>query len=161
MTFTLENLTDYLEGKWISNQTIYNLKNKKTYNNKFITEIPSLTSLNDINLNNIICITKTHNQYTIYQYSLPNLLNKKQGFINKTKNKRIKKYIYVFNSTKILKVTNFIKNIKYTEYIYFIDINFKLSFSIMKIYDKYNAICFTSDIKLSINKTNSIDSASY
>nr|YP_010903258.1 hypothetical protein REP76_pgp119 [Hypnea cornuta]WCH55711.1 hypothetical protein [Hypnea cornuta] len=161
MTLTLENLTNYLEGKWISNQTIYNLKNKKIDNNKFITEIPSLKTLNDINLKNIICVTKTDNQYTAYQYSFPNLLNKKQGFINKTKNKKIKQYIYLFNSTKILKITNFINNIRYIEYIYFIDTNFKLSFGIIKIHNKYKAICLTSDIKLSINKANSVDSTSY
>nr|QCI07205.1 hypothetical protein [Hypnea pannosa] len=156
MILKFKNLANYLEGKWISNQTIYNLQDKKTYSNKFITEVPSLNSLNYNNLKNIACITKNQNKYTIYQYFFPCSLNKKQGFINKTENKKIKHYIYFFKN-KVLKITNFINSVKYIEYIYFINQNFKLSLGVIKIYNKYRVICFTSDIKFSINKTNSID----
>nr|YP_010903654.1 hypothetical protein REP92_pgp121 [Hypnea wynnei]WCH56506.1 hypothetical protein [Hypnea wynnei] len=157
MILTFKNLVNYLEGQWISNQTIYNLKNQKIYKQKFTTEIPALNSLNYTDLQNIVCITKNNNKYTIYRDIYPCILNNKQGFINRTKNKTIKQYIFVFNSNKVLKITNSIRNIKYIEYIYFIDKNFKLSFGIIKINDKYQSICFTSDIKISINKTNSID----
>nr|YP_010902660.1 hypothetical protein REP55_pgp121 [Hypnea nidulans]WCH54515.1 hypothetical protein [Hypnea nidulans] len=157
MTLTLKKLTNYLEGTWISNQTIYNLKNKKIYNNKFTTEIPLVENLDNSHLENIACITNNNNKYTIYQYFLPDLLNKKQGFINKIEDERRKQYTFFFDSTKVLKIINSINNVKYIEYVYLIDKNFKLSLGIIKIYDKYRAVCFTSDIKFSMNRTNSID----
>nr|YP_010902860.1 hypothetical protein REP59_pgp120 [Hypnea flava]WCH54914.1 hypothetical protein [Hypnea flava] len=161
MSLTFKSLTNYLEGQWVCNQTIYSLKTKKIYNHKFTTEIPSLESLNYSHLQNIVCITKIKNQYTIYQYMYPYLLNNQEGFINKIENKKIQKYIFVLNSSKILKITNCMNNIKYTEYIYFIDENFKLSFGLMKMNNKYKSISFTSDIKISTAYTNSIDLTNY
>nr|WCH54715.1 hypothetical protein [Hypnea edeniana] len=157
MKLTFKNLINYLEGKWICNQTIYSLKSKKIYNYKFTAEIPSLDSLNCNHVQNIACITKIKNQYTIYQYIYPYLLNNQKGFIHKTKNKNKKKYIFIFNSSKVLKITKSMNNIKYIEYTYFIAKNFKLSFGVMKINHKYQSICFTSDIKISTADTNSIE----
>lgn len=156
MTLTFRSLINYLEGKWICNQTIYSLNNKKIYNHKFTIEIPLLDSLNYSRLQNVLCITKIQNQYTIYQYIYTYLLNNKEGFIQKTQNKKTQRYLFVFNSSKVLKITNSMNNIKYIEYIYFIDKNFKLSFGVMKINNKYQSICFTSDIKISTTYTNSI-----
>nr|WCH55312.1 hypothetical protein [Hypnea brasiliensis] len=157
MILTFKNLINYLEGKWISHQTIYTLTSKKIYNYKFTTKIPSINSFNYNNLKNIAYITKIQNQYTIYQYIYPSLLNHQQGIINKTINQKTRKYIFLFKSNKIVKIINSINNIQYIEYIYFIDENFKLSFGVMKINNKYQSICFTSDIKICTKGTNSIE----
>nr|YP_010902461.1 hypothetical protein REP52_pgp121 [Hypnea nidifica]WCH54316.1 hypothetical protein [Hypnea nidifica] len=157
MTLKLKNLINYLQGKWISNQTIYSLKTKKIYNHQFTTDIKSLSSLTSNNSKNIAYITKIQNRDIIYQYIYAHLPNDNQGFINKTENKKTQQYIFIFNSNKVLKITNSRNNIKYIEYIYFIDKNFKFSFGVMKINNKYHSISFTSNIKISIAKTNSIE----
>nr|WCH56306.1 hypothetical protein [Hypnea sp.] len=149
MQQTLGNLINHLEGIWVSNQTVYDFKNKTIHNYKFDIEVSLLNKLSH---------SKTHTQYMckyknihnkiIYNYILQPALHQKYGTIEKIEDNEIVKYVVIFDSNRRFKISYSQQDIVYTEHLFFLHKNFKLSIGIIKKANKYKAISFTSDIKV-------------
>nr|QCI06211.1 hypothetical protein [Dicranema revolutum] len=145
----LQTLINYLKGDWISQQTIYDFIEKKITSYEYKMKIFSSQQLNEINLsvNSYICQYKSSKKI-IYDY-VP--LNNKYPIIGKLKKKindKVNQYIFKLNDINNLKILHSNNKIIYIEYIYLINSNFKISVIVIKKSNQYNAISFTSDIKI-------------
>nr|WCH56106.1 hypothetical protein [Calliblepharis sp.] len=143
-----DNSLQYLEGKWISNQTIYDLKHKQINTYQFNTEILLLNNSKTNNFQYIYKYKNIQNENIIYNYIFQYNLYQKSGIIEKINKNKKTKYIFIHNSKNSFRIIYSQNNIIYIEYIYFLHQNFKLSVGIMKKSNKYKAIYFTSNIKI-------------
>nr|UAD87797.1 hypothetical protein [Gracilaria textorii] len=147
-----KNIVNKLEGKWICQRTNYFIHhNKISYGQKEI----KLKQIHKINIsqeeNDIVNHYQLHNlqnnQKTYYLF-----FQKEQcdfGKLHKITNDQIKYYrfkIYTYNCIKIESVT---ERIVYYEYIYLINPKFKITISVLKENQKYLALSFISEIKIS------------
>nr|YP_010196347.1 hypothetical protein LKZ37_pgp121 [Gracilaria cearensis]UAD83744.1 hypothetical protein [Gracilaria cearensis] len=147
-----ENILNKLEGKWICQRTNYFIHhNKGSYDQREI----KLKQMHNINISqeedNIVYHYQLHNpqnnQKTYYLF-----FKKEQsefGELHKITNDQIKYYrfkIYTYNCIKIESVK---EKIVYYEYIYLINPKFKITISVLKENQKYLAVSFISEIKIS------------
>ena len=153
----LEFFLYHMDGNWISHKTIYYLKNKTFTNNQAkirinITKKHSNQLLTNENIN----IEQFHqhnilNKNIIYKY---NIETKDKlhttGKLEKINNDVHKEYLFNFQDS-CLKLQKKIKNINYTEYIYFINKKFILAIIIIKKQQNYIAVGFNSNIKINEN----------
>nr|UAD87186.1 hypothetical protein [Gracilaria pacifica] len=149
---TYENILDELEGKWICQQTNYFIHNQKViYDQRNITfeQIynTNISEQKDDILYNYKLYNKKNNQKIYY------LFFKQQtsefGELHKITNDQITYYrfkIYTYNCIKIESVQ---KNILYYAYIYLINPKFKITISVLKENQKYLAVSFITEIKIS------------
>lgn len=144
MNNNFNNWLDQFYGNWITKKSIYLLKNKIQNNYE-----EALNIFKDTNTTNIYSyqlnfnVLKNNNKNIYYQLiCLNNNIQKnnsklKQSYnINKINNKLLK-----------IDLTTKSKNIIYSEYIYSINNNFKISIGLLKKNNKYLLTIFTSYIK--------------
>lgn len=129
-------------SKWISNKTLYFIKNQKVY--KYKEHIQIIESINiDRSLIKIV------------NYSIK---SKEVYYKSHVLQKSSKQYIKISNNINYLYNLNFIKDnyihykykeksSAYDEYIYSINNNLKISIAILKKTKQYYAVVFTSYIK--------------
>ncbi|KAI0556478.1 ycf58 (chloroplast) [Gracilaria domingensis] len=149
---TYKNILDRLEGKWICQRTNYFIHhNKISYDQKEI----KLKEIHNMNISPVEGNLVHHyqlqnpknNQKTYYLF-----FRKEQsefGKLHKIINDQIKYYrfkIYTYNCIKIESVK---EKIVYCEYIYLINPKFKITISVLKEKQKYLAVSFMSEIKIS------------
>nr|YP_010904055.1 hypothetical protein REQ00_pgp119 [Caulacanthus ustulatus]WCH57306.1 hypothetical protein [Caulacanthus ustulatus] len=142
----LEILIKYLEGKWISQQTIYDFANKIININQSEIIYSPLKQVESINYG--YTCEYLNNKKIIYHYINYNNSYPLEGKIEKLDQKIVTNYFFKLENESFLKVDCLNNNIKYTEYIYFFHKNFKLSIIVIKKIKQYNAICFISNIKI-------------
>nr|QVY58190.1 hypothetical protein [Eucheuma denticulatum] len=145
----LQKLVNTLEGRWTSQKTIYDFTNKKIDTHNSIVNI-SLIKFTNISVNlAYVCKYENSNKKKItYNYIAQNKQLPIIGKIEKADTSIVTEYMFQLQDKNNLKIQYHDKNILYTEYIYFIQENFKLSFVIIKKEQKYIAIGFISDIKI-------------
>nr|QVY57986.1 hypothetical protein [Betaphycus gelatinus] len=145
----LKKLVNTLEGKWISQKTIYDFTTKKIDIQNSSIDI-SLIKFKNISANlAYICeYENIHKKKITYNYITRNTQLPIIGKIEKADNYIVTEYIFRLRDKNNLKIQYYDKNVSYTEYTYFIHENFKLSIVIVKKANKYIAICFISDIKI-------------
>nr|QCI09088.1 hypothetical protein [Inkyuleea mariana] len=152
MKLNLEMLLEQMEGDWISQKTLYYLKKKYIYNNKSNIKILKLNNFT----NNII---KNSSNYNIYNFQYSNKKNNdlyffskksnySSGNIKKISSNDIQNYHFQLISSNCLIIQTMEKNIKYIEYIYYINKNFRISITLLKKINQYIAIAFTSYIRI-------------
>nr|YP_009509263.1 hypothetical protein [Gracilaria vermiculophylla]AXI96913.1 hypothetical protein [Gracilaria vermiculophylla]QXU75119.1 hypothetical protein [Gracilaria vermiculophylla]WDZ67990.1 hypothetical protein [Gracilaria vermiculophylla] len=152
MTYTYNKILDQLEGRWICQRTNYIIGNKQINYHK-----------EELKFKQISNIYKTQiDSRLLYQYQLYDK-NKDQkacylffqqeesefDTVHKITNDKVKYYrlkIHTHNSIKIKSVK---QNIVYYEYIYLINPRFKIIISILRKNQKYLAISFISEIRIS------------
>nr|YP_010198595.1 hypothetical protein LK037_pgp094 [Gracilaria pacifica]UAD87011.1 hypothetical protein [Gracilaria pacifica] len=149
---TYENIFDKLEGKWICQQTNYFIHNQKViYDQRNIT----FEQIHNINISE-------QEDDILYHYKLYNKKNNQKiyylffkqqqsefGELHKITNDQIMYYrfkIYTYNCIKIESVK---ESILYYEYIYLINPKFKITISVLKENQKYLAVSFITEIKIS------------
>lgn len=148
MSLQLKSLFNNIEGNWLYNKTIYYLDSKKININKSQKQITRLENLSLLN-NVYICRYKNFsNKEIIYNYISRTNEYPTFGTLQKIYNNYIQEYEFQLNYNNNLKITYTKQNIKYIEYIYFINTNFRISIVIIKRLSKYIAICFNSEIKI-------------
>lgn len=131
MTFLIQNFFESMEGSWMVKQTIYCPQNKYLVHNQedikfqknLLYDIHNRRNKSLITFNNTCYINKKNDQYTS------------------------NKYLYKVQTNKLMKFNISKYGINYTEYIYNININFKISIAILKSTQQYISIIFTSYIK--------------
>lgn len=148
MSLQLKSLFENVEGSWLYNKTIYYLDAKKININKSQKQITKLKNLSLLN-NRYICKYKNFsNKEILYNYISTTNGCSTFGKLQKIYNNYIQEYEFQLNYNNNLKITYTKQNIKYTEYIYSINTNFRISIVIIKRLNKYIAICFNSEIKI-------------
>ena len=144
-----------IEGKWIYHQTFYCLINKVIKVNKqnvHITKLNSFQKKEYINQrhNYIYKYKKSDNKKFIYQYLCKQNPVSASGTIQKTGNFISIQYDFQSYGRNYLKIGCNNKEIKYSEYIYTINNNLRISIIIVKKLNRCLAISFTSQIKIKL-----------
>uniref|UniRef100_UPI003002F6EE Ycf58 n=1 Tax=Anunuuluaehu liula TaxID=3049639 RepID=UPI003002F6EE len=148
MNLQLNTLFDNIEGKWLSHKTIYYLNTKKININKCQKQIIRLKNLSLEN-NGYICRYKNlSDQEIVYNYIPTTNKYSTFGILQKIYNNCIKEYQFQLKDNNNLKIRYIRQDIKYTEYIYTVNTNFRISIVIIKRLNQYIAICFNSEIKI-------------
>nr|QVY58393.1 hypothetical protein [Kappaphycus striatus] len=145
----LQKIVNTLEGQWLSQKTIYDLINKKmdVQNSNINISLIKFTNIS-VNLAYICEYKNINTQKITYNYITQNQQLPIVGKIEKANNYTVIEYIFKLRDKKNLKIQYYNKTVLYTEYIYFVNQNFKLSVVIIKKENKYIAVCFLSDIKI-------------
>nr|YP_010197981.1 hypothetical protein LK227_pgp121 [Gracilaria multipartita]UAD86397.1 hypothetical protein [Gracilaria multipartita] len=147
-----ENILNKLEGKWKCQRTNYFIHhNKASYDQKEI----KLKQINNIHI-----LQKKDN--ILYHYKLNNPKNNQKtyylffakeqsefGKLHKITNDQIKYYRFKIYTHNCIRIESVKERILYYEYIYFINPKFKIIISVLKENQKYLAISFISEIKIS------------
>nr|YP_009774101.1 conserved hypothetical plastid protein [Caulacanthus okamurae]QIZ74718.1 conserved hypothetical plastid protein [Caulacanthus okamurae] len=145
----LKKLIHYLEGKWICQQTIYDFTNKIININQDKINYLTLKKIDKAELINCSYICQySNNKKIVYKYVNSNNYYPVQGTIKKLDQNIITNYFFKLENENLLKIEYLNNNIKYTEYVYFLHKNFKLSIILLKTIKYYNAVCFMSSIKI-------------
>ena len=145
----LERLIQYLEGKWICQQTIYDSTNKIININEQKIDCLALKKVDKVELINCsYTCTYLNNKKIVYKYINFNNCYPIKGTIKKLDRNIITNYFFRLENENFLKIEYLNNNMKYTEYIYFLHKNFNLSITLLKTIKQYNAICFISRIKI-------------
>nr|YP_009732145.1 hypothetical protein [Gracilaria spinulosa]QHS70761.1 hypothetical protein [Gracilaria spinulosa] len=146
------NILNKLEGKWTCQRTDYFIyHNQVTYDQKKI----KLKQIYNVN-------TLQKEDNTAYHYQLHDpennqktyyLFFKKEqsefGKLHKITSDQIKYYRFKIYTHNCIKIESVKEKIIYYEYIYFINPKFKITLSVLKENQKYLAISFISEIKIS------------
>nr|YP_009295694.1 conserved hypothetical plastid protein [Mastocarpus papillatus]AOL58178.1 conserved hypothetical plastid protein [Mastocarpus papillatus] len=140
-----------MEGNWLSHKTIYYLETKKINVHKVQKEISKIQHLSSLNDRYICKYKNLPNNDIIYDFVPTNNQESTFGIIRKIYNHYTQEYKFQTKSTNNLKIKYIKKKIIYTEYIYSINANFRISITIIKKCGKYIAICFNSEIKITQN----------
>nr|YP_009732408.1 hypothetical protein [Gracilaria textorii]QHS70962.1 hypothetical protein [Gracilaria textorii] len=149
---TYKNILNKLEGKWTRQTTNCFIYHKQaSYDQKTI----KLKQIHNIHISqkedNIVYHYQLHNpennQKTYYLFS-----KKKQsefGELHKITNDRIKYYRFKIYTHNCIKIESVKERVVYYEYIYFVNPKFKITLSVLKENQKYLAISFISEIRIS------------
>nr|QCI07408.1 hypothetical protein [Leiomenia cribrosa] len=157
MTQTLNLLFKEIEGSWIYNQTFYCLINKVIKINKYKMNIIKLNSFenqknfNKFDKNNYIYeYGKPQQGKVIYKYKDIKYSKNTSCFIERIDDPISIKYNMQLYEKNYLKINCKTEKINYSEYIYAINKNLRISFILVKKFNKCIAISFTSQIKINI-----------
>nr|YP_009296206.1 hypothetical protein Sebd_054 [Sebdenia flabellata]AOM65141.1 hypothetical protein Sebd_054 [Sebdenia flabellata] len=144
-----------LEGEWISQQTVYYINTKKVNVHKIKNKIMRMKT-NNINIIDTLS-SSTNNIYTLKYVDLntdnisSNIFivrdQSNLGHLQKIYSESKQNYIYKLCSDSSLQIQYIDKVNCYSEYIYVLNKNFRISIGIMKKLEKYIAVSFTSHIK--------------
>nr|YP_010195932.1 hypothetical protein LK221_pgp123 [Gracilaria bursa-pastoris]UAD83329.1 hypothetical protein [Gracilaria bursa-pastoris] len=145
-----ENILNKLEGKWKCQRTHYFIHhNKVSYDQKEIKlkQIHNISQKED----NVLYHYQLNNSKN-YQKTYYLFFKKEQsefGKLHKITNDEIKYYRFKIYTHDCIKIESVKARIVYYEYIYFINPKFKITISVLKENQKYLAISFISEIKIS------------
>ena len=153
MNNKLETLLQSFEGNWISHQTVYSLQKKDIKVNKQYIHVNNFNSIQKDNNQVISYLYKDENTQTsknniLYQYIYKNAHNVNSGVIYKTYMNTNIIYQFKLYYGNYLKISYTAKDVNYTEYVYSVNQNLKMSIIMIKMMYRYVAICFTSKIRI-------------
>lgn len=151
MNKSLEIFTKSLEGVWASQQTIYDFTNKTISINILEIDICMLNQVNRDKLSYSCHLKNKNNKKNTYIYSVESDLNSVPGTLKKIYNDKILRYKFIIHSNNYLKIQYRKNHLLYTEYVYLIHKNIKLSIVVIKKFCSYIGTCFISDIKIKNN----------
>nr|YP_010986005.1 chromophore lyase CpcS/CpeS-like protein [Grateloupia asiatica]WOL36923.1 chromophore lyase CpcS/CpeS-like protein [Grateloupia asiatica] len=154
MKFKANTFLKAMEGSWTSQKTTYYLKTNQICYNQFNYIFKRSKFLrNDSNINRLNCLAYILEFYTNDQkqqdyYHFSQTSQDDLGFIAKHHNKNLDSYRYSIHKNNCLKIEYKMANIEYIEYIYAINQTFTTNVSLLKKSNKYMAISFASNIKI-------------
>nr|QCI06405.1 hypothetical protein [Dictyurus purpurascens] len=133
------------DGDWMSKKSVYLLNSKIERTYKQYIKVKIKNGINDLykyDITHIQQYYKSNDLYGKISFYLSDIIQKN--------NKIIKFYKLKFIKLDLLKLQIKLQKNKlvYTEYIYYIHNNLRVSISLLKVQKKYISIAFTSYIKL-------------
>lgn len=147
----IKTLLEKIQGKWISQKTIYYINNQNSHLHTSDNEIFLEKNVNNLYtsnnaLNKLYCLTSV--DLNTQEQTSHLFIHNKNKITLKIKNNRssYNGYVCIYSDIFFKKVFIY-NNIKYSEYNYIITQNFQLSIGIIKLKNKYIAVTFTSYIK--------------
>lgn len=151
----LESSLNSVEGRWISQRTIYYFDKRQIESKKIYIDIKKIEDVERNNETDTIIYSYKYiyeNQSSIvYNYIINTRSIGNCGIISKISNKTKKQYEFIFYN-KCLKIQYIKDSTMYTEYAYLINSRFKISVVIIKHNNNYVAISYNSDIKIKDKK---------
>lgn len=146
----LETFIKSLEGIWKSQQTIYDFTTKTSNTDKLHIKVylPSKINIKQDFCSYICQYKQENNKKIVYRYFSLHKLYPISGTVQKIYKNVTIKYTFTLYNRHHLKIQYLNGNVLYTEYVYFIHKNVKLSMVTIKQLNQYTITCFTSDIRI-------------